>query len=329
MPLRTDESFRSQADEDHHTGISPLLQLNIGLVTLFPIDYMHNVCLGVTQKLLNCWIHGNFKARLSCYLIKCLSQKMISLKTNVPKEINRKPRSLDEIANFKATEFRTFLLFIGPVVLKEIIDHSIYEHFTLLHSAIVILCSQRHIETLGYQIASILLKTFVQHSEHLYNSEFVIYNVHNLIHLPENVSTYGELDNFAAFPFENFLGYLLRLVKSTKRLLIEICNKLEEINIFSENEATSRELNCITCVKEHCLGPTISTNLSYKQFQKIHFNNFVLTTNYYSEANCYCMIGNQVIKMYNILNNENTVLIVGKKFCRYESLYSYPFNSKI
>lgn len=54
LPLRTDESFRSQIDEDHHTGISPLIKLNIGLVTLFPIDYMHNICLGVTRKLLNC-----------------------------------------------------------------------------------------------------------------------------------------------------------------------------------------------------------------------------------------------------------------------------------
>jgi len=168
MPLQTDESFRSQIDKNHHTDISPLLKLNIGLVSLFPIDYMHNICLGVTRKLLKCWISGNYKVRLSSSLVKCLSENMISLKNYIPREINRKPRSLNELAHFKATEFRTFLLYLGPAVLKGIVDHSVYEHFILLHSAIVILCSEKHIAIFGCQLASMLLKTFVQHSEYLY-----------------------------------------------------------------------------------------------------------------------------------------------------------------
>ncbi|EFN85691.1 hypothetical protein EAI_15691, partial [Harpegnathos saltator] len=295
-----------------------------------PIDYMHNICLGVTRKLLNWWINGDCKVRLSSYLVKCLSEKMISLHNNVPNEINRKPRSLDELSRFKATEFRTFFLYIGLAILKGIVDHSIYEHFILLHSAVVILCSEKHIATLGCEMASILLKTFVQHSEHLYNSEFLIYNVHCLIHLPEDVSTYGELDNFAAFPFENFLGYLLRLVKCTKQPLIQICNKLEQINKFSkQSEKQSFELNNISCLIEHCLGPTIATMLSYKQFKKVYFRDCVLTINNYSKVNCYCMIGTQVIEIPNFIKTEDTVLIIGKKFCKYESLYSYPFNSEI
>lgn len=101
-----------------------------------------------------------------------------------------------------------------------------------------------------------LLKTFVQHSEYLYSSEFLIYNVHCLIHLPEDVLKYGTLDNFSAFPFENFLGHLSRLIKSTKQLLIEICNKLEQINSFSmRNEEKSSELNSIkfNIIWDQCL----------------------------------------------------------------------------
>ena len=123
---------------------------------------------------------------------------MISLKNNVPREINRKPRSLDELAHFKATEFRTFLLYLGPAVLKGIVDHSIYEHFTLLlHSAIVILYSEKHIATLGCQVPSMLLKTFVQHNKYLYNSEFLIYNVHYLFHLSEDVLKTRQLCSFS------------------------------------------------------------------------------------------------------------------------------------
>ncbi|KAB0805340.1 hypothetical protein PPYR_02310 [Photinus pyralis] len=104
--LRTDESFRLQKDSDHHKEeITPLLQLNIGLVTSFPIDYMHNVCLGVTRKIINCWISGKYKTRLSFRQIANLSERMLKTKHCIPIEINRKPRSLNELARFKATEF--------------------------------------------------------------------------------------------------------------------------------------------------------------------------------------------------------------------------------
>uniref|UniRef100_A0A6P7GIG5 Uncharacterized protein LOC114339293 n=1 Tax=Diabrotica virgifera virgifera TaxID=50390 RepID=A0A6P7GIG5_DIAVI len=100
---RTDETFILQSDEDHHIGISPLLELNIGLVSTFPIDYMHAVCLGVMRKLLHCWIGGNLNVRLRAYSVKLLSQSLLSLRPFIVKEINRKPRSLSELARWKAT----------------------------------------------------------------------------------------------------------------------------------------------------------------------------------------------------------------------------------
>lgn len=62
--LRTDASFLRQDDSEHHTGASPLIKLNLGLVTCFPIDYMHAVCLGVMKKLLYSWIGGPLINRL-------------------------------------------------------------------------------------------------------------------------------------------------------------------------------------------------------------------------------------------------------------------------
>ena len=49
-PLRTDVSFDELADESHHTGPSPLPGLGLGLVSLFCLDYMHLVCLGIMRK---------------------------------------------------------------------------------------------------------------------------------------------------------------------------------------------------------------------------------------------------------------------------------------
>ncbi|XP_077279843.1 uncharacterized protein LOC143907157 isoform X1 [Temnothorax americanus] len=45
-PLRTDESFASMSDPDHHKSISPLSELNMGLISQIPLDYMHLLPLG-------------------------------------------------------------------------------------------------------------------------------------------------------------------------------------------------------------------------------------------------------------------------------------------
>lgn len=63
--LRTDDSFREMRDVDHHNGNSIFLELNLGLVTQFPLDYLHLVCLGVTKKLFRVWCKGKLPFRLS------------------------------------------------------------------------------------------------------------------------------------------------------------------------------------------------------------------------------------------------------------------------
>lgn len=310
--LRNDDTFKSKQDEDHHVGDSPLLQLNIGLVTSFSIDYMHNVCLGVTRKLLQCWINGGFKVRLSANAVRTLSDNMIALNDYIPKEINRKPRPLTEVARFKATEFRTFLLYLGPALLCNVVDKAVYEHFLILHSAIVILCSKRHISILGCNIASQLLRIFVEHSEHLYGLEFLIYNVHCLIHLPADVAMYGPLDNFAAFPFENFLGKLKRLIKSANQPLIQLCKRLHEANLVS-NVNENLSASHISHLLEHCHGPTIPLISFCKQYKKIIFNNFMLSTYTFSQADCYCMINSKIVQIHNfVTHKDSSTSIIGK-----------------
>ncbi|XP_029159520.1 uncharacterized protein LOC114931568 [Nylanderia fulva] len=58
-PLRTDESFITMKQEEHHNGESILTQLKIGMVSNVTIDYMHLVCLGVMKRLLQLWTKGS------------------------------------------------------------------------------------------------------------------------------------------------------------------------------------------------------------------------------------------------------------------------------
>jgi hypothetical protein len=54
--LRTDVQFDEMTNAAQHTGHSSFSELNIGMVTQFPLDFMHLVCLGVVKRLLTLWM---------------------------------------------------------------------------------------------------------------------------------------------------------------------------------------------------------------------------------------------------------------------------------
>ena len=139
--LRTDVSFDEMVDDDHHVRPCPLKDLQIGMVTKFPLDYMHLVCLGIMKRILLLWMKGPLHCRLGGQIKDCISNSLISLSGYIPREFARKPRSLSDLERWKATEFRLFLLYTGPVVLKDKIAKEMYENFMLLSVSIHILIS--------------------------------------------------------------------------------------------------------------------------------------------------------------------------------------------
>ncbi|XP_070182273.1 uncharacterized protein [Littorina saxatilis] len=122
-PKRENEDFRVRAelrDTNHQIGVSPLLRLSLGMVSQFPLDYMHLVCLGVVKRLLSYLIKSPVQKglRLGSAVIVEISQCLKSIREYLPREFNRKCRSLDELDRWKATEFRQFMLYSGVVAMK-------------------------------------------------------------------------------------------------------------------------------------------------------------------------------------------------------------------
>lgn len=225
--LRTDTSFRAQSNEEHHHRESPFCDLEIDLVKAFPIDYMHQLCLGVMKKLILTWMRGKKEVRISTQHVSQISTKLVSLKGCIPHTFARKPRCLEEVDRWKATEFRQFLLYTGKLALKGTLPPNLYDHFMALSVASSILTCPE-LAQLHLNYAADLLKYFVQKASLIYGEEFIVYNVHTLIHLAEDVATHGCLDRISGFPFENYLQKLKRFVRSGKSPLIQIVKRLSE-----------------------------------------------------------------------------------------------------
>jgi len=174
--LRTDDFFAQGVYEDHQHGPNPFHGSNIGMVSQFPMDYMHLVCLGVVRKLLLMWLRGPLNVRLSANVVNQMSDCMKELQPYIPVEFERKPRSFREIDRWKATEFRQFLLYIGPVLLSSFLPSNVYNNFMLLSTAIAILISVDLSSSYSHY-SQTLLKTFVSYFGGIYGKDSIVYNV--------------------------------------------------------------------------------------------------------------------------------------------------------
>lgn len=242
-PKRTNESFRSQSCHDHHLYDSVFLELDIDLVKQFPLDYLHTLCLGVVKKILSAFVKGDAKmsVKLQAYDIEQISKRLELISQHQPVEFQRKCRPLKDLSYFKGSEFRSLILYILPVATKDIISHDVYEHLLTLHVAVLILADPvlciSHLD-----VAQKLLEHFVSSFGNIYGDEHVIYNVHSLVHIVDDVKLYGNLDSYSAFPFESYMYKIKKMLRKNNQCLAQVCNRIEEIykiDIKIENNLTS------------------------------------------------------------------------------------------
>jgi hypothetical protein len=236
--LRTDGHFASISYfPDHQNGPSPLFGLTDKMVSLFSLDYMHLVCLGAVRRMLNFWKKGDRTERISNRHVVEISEKLVAMRNNIPSEFVRRPRSLTELDRWKATELRQFLLYTGPVALKGCLEPQIYHHFLSLSLAADIpITSDEFERRLHTDYAEKLLRYFVTNCCNLYGEKFLVYNIHCLLHLADDVRKFNlSLDKISAFKFENFLQQVKKCVRSPSNPLIQVGKRLQEYETFGRH----------------------------------------------------------------------------------------------
>ncbi|XP_029676812.1 uncharacterized protein LOC115243756 [Formica exsecta] len=318
VQIRTDESFLLQTQLGHHNGISPLTEINFPMVTKFILDPMHLVYLGVMRRMLFQMVQGNnYFCKLDARRINILSKRLESLHKYIPVDFSRKPQNLNKIKKWKATELRQFLLYTSLFVLNGIISNNHMEHFKIFHTAIFIL-SHPNLAVQLCNYAQALLIEFVKTFDEFVGPNSKIYNVHNLVHLPDDVRNFNRtLDDISAFDFENLLGEIKRSLRGGKKSLAQSSRRL------SENASIpGKYISNWVLKRKHESGPLVagmeSSNLSqYKEIiiDKYHF------------VACHRADRYALLKNGNIIQIFNIVLKNAQEIHCSDLIYAKIFNS--
>ncbi len=142
-----------------------------------------------------------------------------------------------------------------PIVLRKVVSKRVYEHFLSLTVAIsILLDSDDHKHTSYLDYAHQLLKYFVNASKVIYIEQFIVYNVHNLIHLSHDVRHFDcSLNDISAFPYENHLQTIKHLVRNAKNPVAQVLKRMTEAELAGLNKTSLKSsVTCISTKTRNC-----------------------------------------------------------------------------
>jgi len=325
--LRTDDDFCRKVDDKHHSQQqSPLENLGIGMVSQFVLDPMHLLYLGVVRRLLLAWIRGGYSVRLSQQICSQLSSVLLNMSTYIPREFSRRPRSLLEIDRWKATEFRLFLLYTGPTAIRKFVSDAVYKHFMLLFVASYILSSSEL--CVAYcDYAEKLLKMFVSEVGSIYGKDMLVYNIHCLLHLCDDVRHYGCLENFSAFTFENKLKSIKQLIRKPSLLLQQVIRRLSEQQIIPKRFNKMSDINVLKCAayQEHSRWPVPEGYEDGKQYRQASINSLHVSVK--RSDSCILTTDDSLCIVTNVLLSHSQLVLVARRFTKVHNFFEYPLPS--
>lgn len=309
---RTDAEFRRKAYGSHHKIDSPLLRLPIDMIEDFVVgDSLHLVDLGLMKKCLLGWRDGhfgNYKSKLRASEILKISDWLKNRK--MPRELHRAVRGLDCLAHWKGTEFRTFLLYLGIVVLKPFLAPDVYEHFLAFYCAIVMCSSDSFAQWLN--VAEKLFSHFIEGFCNIYGEDYITSNVHNLSHIVDEVRRFGKLSNFNAYPFESKLYEIKNMIRSGHKPLTQFVKRIQEqeqLETHSNDLHTPRTPPAPTTpvLKNPISNKEIVSDVSSSFYKRIDFPEFSLSND---DANKWVLTKSNVIAAVKSISKQNDQICI-------------------
>ena len=105
----------------------------------------------------------------------------------------------------------------------------VYTHFLTLTVAVSFLLDANEEKRNHYlEYARQLLKHFVDECPEIYGKTFCVYNIHNLLHLSDDVEHFNSsLNDISCFPYENFLQSIKTDVKNRSNPIDQVIKRLK------------------------------------------------------------------------------------------------------
>lgn len=206
-------------------GVSVLIQIpKFDIEKCIPIDFMHNVCLGVVKYMTDIWCDTK-NNKMAYYLglkVNNIDRRIVTFRTYT--EISRYPQGIKQKSQWKANEWLNWLLYYSCPSLLAFLPQPYFKHFQKLREVIRLLLNDDLNEEKLNKCEKKLHK-FVKEFQELYDQNIMVYNIHLLLHLVESVRNFGPLWGFSLFPYENLNGFLKNFVKGPNDPLTQINTK--------------------------------------------------------------------------------------------------------
>ena len=283
------------------------------MINGFTLDGMHTVYLGCLKRLLSFFKGSKTSNRTNKYISERAFYTMGKLYSSFkfPWEFTRRPRDFSHIANWKATEYRMFLLYgFDVVVRRTTLPKDLISVCQMLAIAVRIL-SDSELYLARNQLASNLIESFVATTITFFGSHFITLMMHCLTHLPAECKANGPLDSFSCFKYENALKSIKSRCRSHSAPLLSLATQLQfQSNLVSNSQkpvGAQVEGAAKASQSDNALTRTLVP--VGQQFRYVRCKNFKLSD---YAPNCYFSPKNkaQVYEIHGIVSQKTGIVLV-------------------
>ncbi|KAK3910089.1 Halomucin [Frankliniella fusca] len=292
-PLRTDNGIRNAMTYiGEHPGVGRIRGVigpsNVMLLPHFDLakgcstDDLHPIYKGITETftgLLLDGVQGVYNIGVNERAI--ITRRLESILT--PSHITRKPRSIDLVAMWKASEWRNWLLYYAIVCLVDIVPQRYLRLVGLLSNAVFLLSRDVILEE-NLVEAHRCIEEFVRRFQDLYGPGQMNFSVHILTHLVECVRNWGPLFCHSTFPFESWNHHIAKAVSSPKGAIDQIAMRFlmkfmvdgipedpdisQEVKDIIHHKVMGKKLHAVRTLEgAHFLGQPIHRDASEREVQ--------------------------------------------------------------
>lgn len=326
---RTDASFRSRSDANHHKQSSLLERLDIDMITTFTTsDTLHLLDLGVMRRCMFRWVFGakDYKNKWTQNKINQVSALLENCKAHMPVEIHRKIRSLDCLRKWKGLELRTVLIYVGMIVFKPVLDLNEYNHFIVLCCAVRICTSKLY--KCFHSTAEKMFRWYVQKYEKYYGRHSIGSNVHLLSHIVEDMRIH-QIENImdiSTYKYENCLRLVGLHLRHGHLPLEQASRRLSEISQLPNNY----DLNQM--FEKKPFSPQVyrqrgSNGMNTDLYEKIEIAPNVTLSCQKTSDSWFITNANEIVKALKIRKEDGEISIEGVCILTKSNFFTNPISS--